>query len=147
MALLTGAERKQATSISGFKTGNDFIDSEPLPSSGYNILPEPDKNLVSRFGNIGLETRSSGYGTGVKSDILSRVDVSSNEEFVVGTSLSMGDSSSSSSGSSYSSGGSLYSSDSPGFNSGGFSYSLTDKLENELIKKVPSNSYNSGNIL
>ena len=62
-----------------------------------------------------------------------------------GTSLSMGDSSSS--GSSYSSGGSLYSYESPGFNSGGFSYSLTDKLENELIKKGPSNSYNSGNIL
>ena len=69
MSLVTGPERKQVTSISGFKTGSDAAYSQ---------------------GSVSREERPENvFPNGMRSDILSRVDVTSDEEFVVGTSLSM----------------------------------------------------------
>ena len=81
ISLVTGPELKIATSLSGFQTGASS-DSGNQGSFGSG-------NQGLSYGSGSSSYGSDRYPNGLQSDISSRVDVTSNEEFVVGTTLSL----------------------------------------------------------
>ena len=148
VSLLTGQERKEATSISGFQTGSSAASSQTgysgygtaSPFTGYNSGSGGPGYNAAQYSSSAYSGQYNGYSPnnpgndvyGRQSDLLSRVDISGDETFVVGTSLTMGSGNSASSGNS----GSFLSSSESGSSLG---YGSSGRLENQMLQQNQGN--------